>query len=207
MPTTTTSVAMRALRGGEGNFLGTDWGDRRYHEIKNNSSNYGSVETTCKQSTNVLPHKKQTKKESPVYQTDFNVGSDQSSLSVEPKAMFHYLVNYLDVTPEQASALKDSRSVAKELDSLLGNALALKEELRKSLNECGEDLEAEFAKVRSILSPKQTAKFLVWVANNGACMHMLNELWSKDYPDPMLDSGSLHKDHECFDEKKEANSS
>ena len=26
-------------------------------------------------------------------------------------------------------------------------------------------------------------KFLVWVAQNKACMHMLNELWSKNYID------------------------
>jgi hypothetical protein len=50
------------------------------------------------------------------------------------------------------------------------------------LAETGEDLEAEFANVRSILTPTQAARFLVWVANNAACVHMLNELWDRVYP-------------------------
>ena len=50
------------------------------------------------------------------------------------------------------------------------------------MTQTGEDLEAEFDNVRSILTPTQAAKFLVWVANNGAAMHMLNELWERVYP-------------------------
>ena len=55
-------------------------------------------------------------------------------------------------------------------------------ELRERLTRVGEDLEAEMDGVRAILTPKQAAKFLVWVSNNGAAMHMLDELWSKNFP-------------------------
>jgi len=99
--------------------------------------------------------------------------------SPSPKAMFQLLVNHLDVTPEQAAALKDSRWVAQELDQILSQALGVLEQLRERLIQCSEDLDTEFSNVRSILTPTQAAKFLVWVANNGACMHMLNELWSR----------------------------
>jgi len=92
--------------------------------------------------------------------------------------------SFLQVTPEQAAALKDSRWVARELDESLVKALSMSEELRTRLTQCGKDLEAEFNTVRSILTPTQAAKFLVWVANNSACMHMLNELWSRNYPQP-----------------------
>jgi len=110
--------------------------------------------------------------------------SDTAAL--EPKALFQYLVNYLEVTPAQATALKDSRHVSQELDAALATALSMLEELQERLTRCGEDLDEEFSTIRSILSPRQAAKFLVWVANNEACMHMLNELWSKVYPEPIV---------------------
>ena len=95
-------------------------------------------------------------------------------------------MNYLQVTPSQAAALKDSRHVAKELDAALAKSLSMLQELRETLTRCTDDLDAEFTAIRSILTPRQAAKFLVWVANNGACMHMLNELWSRQYPDPKV---------------------
>ena len=107
---------------------------------------------------------------------------DTSNPNFEPKALFKYLVQYLEVTPEQAAALKDSRFVAMEMDDCLAQALKVLAELRQRMTQTGEDLEAEFDNVRSILTPTQAAKFLVWVANNGAAMHMLNELWERVYP-------------------------
>ena len=105
--------------------------------------------------------------------------SRPSRAKMEPKKLFHYLVNYLEVTPDQATALKDSRFVAKELDDALKESLAMLQELRNTMSKCGDDLDNEFNSVRQILMPMQAAKFLVWVSNNEACVHMLNELWSK----------------------------
>lgn len=109
-------------------------------------------------------------------------GEDAPDPSLEPKALFQYLVNYLEVNPAQAAALKDSRLVAQEMDGCLEKALVVLGELRQRLTQTGEDLETEFNNVRSILTPTQAAKFLVWVANNSACIHMLNELWERVYP-------------------------
>jgi hypothetical protein len=102
----------------------------------------------------------------------------------DPKHLFAYLVKYLEVTPEQAAALKDSRSVARELDESLQSSLEVLRELQYRLRLCGNGMETEFDNIRSVLTPTQAAKFLVWVAKNRACMHMLNELWSRVYPDP-----------------------
>lgn len=99
----------------------------------------------------------------------------------QPKSLFQYLVRHLEVTPQQAAALKDSRFVAQELDGCLESALGVLQELRARLATTTDNLDAEFNHVRSILTPTQAAKFLVWVANNKACMHMLNELWDRVY--------------------------
>jgi Spy/CpxP family protein refolding chaperone len=98
------------------------------------------------------------------------------------KELFTLLVKKLEVTPAQAAALKDSRFVSQEMDETLKETLTVLKELRVRLAQCGQDLETEFHCIRQILTPSQSAKFLVWVARNKACMHMLNELWSKNYP-------------------------
>jgi hypothetical protein len=101
------------------------------------------------------------------------------------KELFTLLVKKLEVTPVQAAALKDSRFVAQEMDETLKETFNVLKELRGRMAQCGQDLETEFNCIRQILTPSQSAKFLVWVAQNKACMHMLNELWSKNYPSMM----------------------
>ena len=110
------------------------------------------------------------------------VSAPQPSAPKTSKELFTLLVKRLEVTPAQASALKDSRFVAQEMDETLQETLQVLTELRSRLAQCGQDLETEFSCIRQILTPSQSAKFLVWVAQNKACMHMLNELWSKNYP-------------------------
>lgn len=119
-----------------------------------------------------------------------NIVADASSAPLmDNKALFTHLVKILEVTPEQAASLKDSRFVAQEMDEILNDTLSVLTELRTRLTQCGEDLETEFNNVRSILTPSQSAKFLVWVSQNKACMHMLNELWSKVYPSSQTNEG------------------
>lgn len=120
-----------------------------------------------------------------VSEGESNYGEQAQALqepAFDPRKLFSFLVKYLQVTPEQAIALKDSRFVAQEMDSCLDEAFKVLSQLRERLTKTGDDLDKEFNNVRSILSPTQAAKFLVWVANNAACMHMLNELWDRVYP-------------------------
>mmetsp|Transcript_15459 Transcript_15459/g.28068 ORF Transcript_15459/g.28068 Transcript_15459/m.28068 type:complete len:471 (-) Transcript_15459:153-1565(-) len=201
MPTTTTSVAMRALQG-----------DALNATVSSSSTSSGSASSSlpvpatdsvsigCASTDPTLQSDENTSQQQSGTSANSSgassgaasasvgvAGSDGAqtpSVPLESKKMFQYLVQYLKVTPEQAGALKDSRHVAKDMDAALMKSLDMLQELQGRLTQCGEDLEAEFNTVRMILTPTQAAKFLVWVANNGACMHMLNELWSKVYPKP-----------------------
>lgn len=168
MPTQTTAIAMRALQGGDERPAV----DGEQPQLSLAVSPASTVESAATASTAVGGGESVI----PVIEG----GAPQSQ---DPKALFQYLVSHLEVSPQQAAALKDSRFVAQELDSHLEQALKVLEELKTRLTQCGEDLESEFDNVRSILTPTQAAKFLIWVANNGACMHMLNELWSRAYPE------------------------
>jgi hypothetical protein len=173
MPTSTTSVAIRALSGGMYNA-----GDlATQSQLSSTDASTAANPMNTYASSDIA---------SPQSLTAQTIVSNKPP-PLEPKALFHYLVQYLEVTPEQAVELKDSRQVAKELDSVLAEVLNVLQQLRLLLNQCNEDLEHEFSNVRSILTPTQAAKFLVWVANNSACMHMLNELWSKVYYEPAID--------------------
>lgn len=213
MPTTTTSVAMRALSGGAD--VGAVGGDEATlaptsflrpavegggtteaqksdeAELKMPASKPKDIGSTVGESTTTGAEGTSLAEVPSVADTDLSsVEGNSPSLkassdppSLEPKSMFHYLVKYLEVTPEQAKALKDSRLIAQELDSALTESLSVLEELRLRLTQAGEDLEAEMDSVRAILTPTQAAKFLVWVSNNSACMHMLNELWNQSIPE------------------------
>lgn len=170
MPTQTTSVVVAAMEAG------------RQHD----GSSSSLLDRAASGGVAVL---KVDKKESPASgntqaESDLSLPFDtiNANEKMGRKALFQYLVNYLEITPEQAIALRDSRFVAQELDQCLEKALAVLAELRDRLFQTGEDLEGEFNTVRNTLTPTQAAKFLVWVARNKACIHMLNELWERVYP-------------------------
>jgi len=196
MPTQTTSIVMTAIQGGGGATVvgGPGASDAKVAQKKSEetASRQGvdqevsspvslstaslSTEQSHSEGLGMIPP--------PASLVASASGSDsqQPNPNLDPKALFRYLVQYLGVTPQQSAALKDSRYVAKELDGCLEQALAVLAELRQRLAQTGEDLETEFDNIRKILTPTQAAKFLVWVANNKACMHMLNELWDRVYP-------------------------
>jgi hypothetical protein len=169
MPTQTTSVVLATLQGGTAAESATATNTTTTNaQLSDNSSKSTIVEAPS-----------QTLAQ---FQTDTLDSSSTLAPLRDNKALFKHLVKILEVTPEQAAALKDSRFVAQEMDEILTETLSVLTELRSRLTQCGEDLETEFNNVRTILTPSQSAKFLVWVSQNKACMHMLNELWSKVYP-------------------------
>jgi hypothetical protein len=167
MPTKTTTFVMRAIQGGS---------QQTDETPVFAGSNVKPASTESAASPVSTPSVASAESTEPVRDTN------EPDPSLEPKELFQYLVNHLEVNPAQAAALKDSRLIAQEMDGCLEKALAVLAELRTRLAQTGEDLETEFTNVRSILSPTQAAKFLVWVANNSACIHMLNELWDRVYP-------------------------
>lgn len=162
MPTQTTSIIMHAIQGGDSGGAAVTTSDTPTADPP------AAAPPTAPPAIATTPHPPPAATDGP------------RDLS-QPKALFQHLVEYLEVTPEQASALKDSRLVAREMDGCLESALGVLAELRQRLEQTGNDLETEFDQVRAILTPTQAAKFLVWVANNDACMHLLNELWDRVY--------------------------
>jgi hypothetical protein len=196
MPTQTTSVVMHAFQGGEldANASATNASAASVPFAVAASVPFASAMKAIAPSVpSPLPVALNTEEASKKQATPLTASSSSSASSpthnFDPKALFKYLVNYLEVTPQQAAALKDSQRVSRELDGCLATSLSVVKELRDRLSQTGDDLETEFNNVRGILTPTQAAKFLVWVANNGACMHMLNELWDRVYPAGTFPSG------------------
>lgn len=171
MPTQTTSLVLTTLQMDGSSSAGTGQGG---------SSSKSAVYSSAVTESSLTPNTFQSLP--PVLSASVAVPVSVAASNLDAKTLFRRLVDVLQVTPEQAAALKDSRFVAEEMDECLKASLGVLEELRLRLAQCGEDLENEFNNVRSILTPTQAAKFLVWVANNKACMHMLNELWNRVYP-------------------------
>jgi hypothetical protein len=171
MPTKTTTFVMRAIQGGDSSEV-----------VAGNDDKPPAPAAAAAAAAESAASPVSTPSVASDKSTEPAQDSKEPDPSLEPKELFQYLVNYLEVNPAQAAALKDSRLIAQEMDGCLEKALAVLAELRTRLAQTGEDLETEFTNVRSILSPTQAAKFLVWVANNSACIHMLNELWDRVYP-------------------------
>ena len=185
MPTTTTSVAMTALQNSSSSPMectsNGSVGGGVVHQRESNGNEKTPQPMTTENGSSSTSTVQTTSPIVPSNTTTTTTEKSSLSPSLDPKAMFAHLVEQLGVTEQQAAALKDSRWVAKELDDMLRQALGLLAELRQRLSEIGEDLESEFGSVRAILTPTQSAKFLVWVKNNPACMHMLDELWNRVY--------------------------
>jgi hypothetical protein len=57
--------------------------------------------------------------------------------------------------------------------------LDLMKDLRRKIETKHETLDSELTTLLQILTPTQTAKFLVWINNNPACMALLNVLWDQ----------------------------
>jgi hypothetical protein len=188
MPTQTTSLVMHAIQGGEldANASATNDSAAPLPFASAMNATLPSVPFPIASSPSPLPDilnaEEASKRATPPQTASSSSSTGSPTSNFDPKALFKYLVNYLEVTPQQAAALKDSQRVSRDLDGCLATALSVVKELRDRLTQTGDDLETEFNNVRSILTPTQAAKFLVWVANNGACMHMLNELWDRVYP-------------------------
>ena len=241
MPTTTTSVAMRALQGGMGTSQkippsvpikkeSSDKIEVNDGEMKPATTTQSEGDIKCEAPVQTPPNIVSNKDTATVHEPQPNESTSQMPAGVidstvsanqnpaalasspklkttDPKELFTYLVNFLNVTPEQAAALKDSRHVARELDQALEKSLSMLGDLKERLTDMGQDLDAEFSAIRTILTPRQAAKFLVWVANNGACMHMLNELWSKNYPEPVGVHGEEEEEEVIAEEEEEEGAS
>ncbi|TDH65293.1 hypothetical protein CCR75_001808 [Bremia lactucae] len=112
---------------------------------------------------------------------------DETSLPV-------ILAKELGLTEDQKKKIQQQRGSISLICENLKSALGLLAELKTEVTKKNSTLDMEMDKLQSILSPTQRAKvceglkkhfsnmricakFIVWVTNNQACMHLLNKLW------------------------------
>ncbi|KAE9113022.1 hypothetical protein PF005_g11095 [Phytophthora fragariae] len=95
---------------------------------------------------------------------------DETSLPV-------ILAKELGLTEDQKKKIQQQRGSISLICENLKSALGLLAELKTEVTNKNSTLDMEMEKLQNILTPTQRAKFIVWVTNNQACMHLLNKLW------------------------------
>ncbi|KAG6950004.1 hypothetical protein JG688_00014373 [Phytophthora aleatoria] len=95
---------------------------------------------------------------------------DETSLPV-------ILAKELGLSEDQKKKIQQQRGSISLICENLKSALGLLAELKTEVTNKNSTLDMEMDKLQNILSPTQRAKFIVWVTNNQACMHLLNKLW------------------------------
>ena len=88
-------------------------------------------------------------------------------------SIWNILCRELEVTEEQKKKIISHRSKIRHLCAELKASLHLLSQLRGKVDVKNESLEGEMKQLQGILTPKQAAKFILWVSHNPACMHML----------------------------------
>ncbi|CAN0076067.1 unnamed protein product [Ascophyllum nodosum] len=113
--------------------------------------------------------------------------SDQAGLREDVGAalvdMWSSLVEVLEATEEQQNAMRGQAGAIAELARDLEGTTGILRRLKLLLEDRNQTLDGEMAEIQRILTPTQTAKFVLWVSKNRACVHMLNQLWDKLHGD------------------------
>ncbi|KAG9399272.1 hypothetical protein AC1031_012229 [Aphanomyces cochlioides] len=93
-------------------------------------------------------------------------------------SLLSILTHDLGLTEEQRKTIQSHRGAVVKICENLRLALKLLNELKHDVEAKNITLDTEMDQLQNILTPTQRAKFIVWVTNNPACMHLLNKLWT-----------------------------
>eukprot|EP00752_Nemacystus_decipiens_P004751 g4326.t3 len=93
--------------------------------------------------------------------------------------MWTSLVDVLEASSDQQADMQHQAAAIAELATDLEGTTQIMERLRLLLADRNQTLDGEMAAIQRILTPTQSAKFVLWVSKNKACVHMLNQLWDK----------------------------
>lgn len=109
--------------------------------------------------------------------------SGQQAGGAPPTAsdLWQTLTKELEVTDGQQKELFHQRDAVDAMEADLEQTLGMLHELRQNIADKNSSLDQELHEVQKILTPTQTAKFILWITQNPACMHMLNQLWHHIY--------------------------
>jgi len=80
------------------------------------------------------------------------------------------MVSFSTPSKEKGDPFKDVNQTTTECNTML-------EKIVSMICNKNESLDSEMANIQAILSPRQTAKFILWIDQNPACMQMLEALW------------------------------
>jgi hypothetical protein len=91
------------------------------------------------------------------------------------------LLTDLQLSTAQRQAFLGEKQQCEPLEAELQCTIDTLDRLSQLVSNKNETLDQEMAEIQKILTPRQAAKFILWVTNNPACMHMLNQLWNQMY--------------------------
>ena len=94
------------------------------------------------------------------------------------QSIWNILCKELNVTDTQKKKIMSYRGRIRSLCSDLKTSLRMLSDLRGRVENKNTALEREMQEIQGILTPQQSAKFVLWVSDNPACMQMLEQLWS-----------------------------
>jgi len=92
-------------------------------------------------------------------------------------SLWQLLSKELELSREQMSQIKGCRAKVRERGDEVKITVQMLNQLKKRVQNKNNNLDSEMAGIQGILTPKQSAKFILWVSNNPACIHMLNQIW------------------------------
>jgi hypothetical protein len=94
------------------------------------------------------------------------------------QSIWNILCQELEVKDAQKRKIMSYRSRIRGLCGDLKTSLHLLSDLRGRVEAKNTALEREMQEIQEILTPNQSAKFILWVSDNPACMQMLEQLWT-----------------------------
>mmetsp|Transcript_12620 Transcript_12620/g.24469 ORF Transcript_12620/g.24469 Transcript_12620/m.24469 type:complete len:343 (+) Transcript_12620:595-1623(+) len=95
-----------------------------------------------------------------------------------PDSMWSVLCKELQLDEKQKAELKSQRGQLGMQSSSMKRCLISLNKFEKDIEKNMINRQSHMDKILKIISPKQIVKFLQWVENNQACVHMLDGLWT-----------------------------
>lgn len=115
---------------------------------------------------------------------------DEQGKQTIGQSIWNILCKELNVTDAQKKKIMSYRGRIRSLCSELKTSLHLLSNLRGTVENKNTALEREMQEIQGILTPQQSAKFVLWVSDNPACMQMLEQLWSNMHDKTFSESGN-----------------
>lgn len=103
--------------------------------------------------------------------------SDEYQGRLGNSGIWNMLSSELKITEEQQRKLMRVRPHVREQRQRLAECVGLLDNLESQVTDSLSALSSQMLELMNCVTPEQTAKFLLWIERNQACMYMLNKLW------------------------------